>query len=379
MKVNLKTPNEAENAAATPICHQRGQMTVNGIIGNTRRGIVVDKTLDPDSNNPVANKPVSTALATLAGKIDAALQKPTGLTKTKLVGVGTSGQENIEIGDNLTLANGKLSAMGGGSNVNILTGSQPEASDNGYVGTYSGVPDESKINILHIENFADFVITLSMGGYYSGYVNAGTKFIISLLEGEYKIEPESESNKNPINIITKGDEDNKFNGTLVSPGLTLFSYKVPDQSFYVSIPVSSNGMWGTGTVFGFDDDSINIYVFYEFDKSYEVQTYHLKYYTHFITLTNSVDNVVLYLTIQKSYIFETGNTFNTITLASYLAGKKVLVTGNLHGVVPTYIAGEDGVIKIYYMTPGDNNINPTPDEYQDLSSFEISELVSPVD
>ena len=41
------------------------------------------------------------------------LQKPTGLTKTKLVGVGTNGQENIEIGDNLTLTNGKLSATGG--------------------------------------------------------------------------------------------------------------------------------------------------------------------------------------------------------------------------------------------------------------------------
>lgn len=44
------------------------------------------------------------------------LQKPTGLTKTKLVGVGVNGQENIEIGDNLTLANGKLSAAAGGVN-----------------------------------------------------------------------------------------------------------------------------------------------------------------------------------------------------------------------------------------------------------------------
>ena len=68
MKVNLKTTND-ENAAATPVCHQRGQRTVNGIIGNTRRGIVIDKTLDPDSNNPVANKPVSTALAALAGQL----------------------------------------------------------------------------------------------------------------------------------------------------------------------------------------------------------------------------------------------------------------------------------------------------------------------
>ena len=48
-------------------------------------------------------------------KIQNSLQKPAGLTKTKLVGAGTNGQENIEIGDNLTLANGKLSATGGSS------------------------------------------------------------------------------------------------------------------------------------------------------------------------------------------------------------------------------------------------------------------------
>ena len=46
---------------------------------------------------------------------DNLLKKPSGLTKTVLVGVGTNGQENIEIGDNLTLANGKLSATGGSS------------------------------------------------------------------------------------------------------------------------------------------------------------------------------------------------------------------------------------------------------------------------
>ena len=142
MKVNLKTTNEAENSEATSICHQRGQRTVNGIIGNTRRGIRVDQTLDPDSNNPVANKPVSAALAALVGKIDAALQKPTGLTKTKLVGVGTNGQENIEIGDNLTLANGKLSATGGGSsdtrNVLVTTDMRH----------YTGTIDPNKNNVL---------------------------------------------------------------------------------------------------------------------------------------------------------------------------------------------------------------------------------------
>ena len=161
----------------------------------------------------------------------------------------------------------------GESNINILTGSEPNETEYGYEGTYSGVPDKSKINILHIDNFGDFVITLLAGGIYSSYVNGeGTKFIISLYEGEYAIVPESgsEPSENPINIITKGDGDDTFNGTLVSPGLTLFSYKVPNQSFYETIPVSSNGMWGTGTIFGFDDDSIDVYVFFESLKKYGV-------------------------------------------------------------------------------------------------------------
>ena len=52
--------------------------------------------------------------AEVQGILNNSLQKPTGLSKTELVGVGVNGQENIEIGDNLTLANGKLSATGGG-------------------------------------------------------------------------------------------------------------------------------------------------------------------------------------------------------------------------------------------------------------------------
>jgi hypothetical protein len=56
-------------------------------------------------------------------KANNSLQKPAGLTKTELVGVGANGQENIEIGDNLTLANGKLSATGGGGGegLNVLS------------------------------------------------------------------------------------------------------------------------------------------------------------------------------------------------------------------------------------------------------------------
>ena len=43
MKVHLKTTNKAENASETLVCHQMGQRTVNGIIGNTRCGIRADQ------------------------------------------------------------------------------------------------------------------------------------------------------------------------------------------------------------------------------------------------------------------------------------------------------------------------------------------------
>lgn len=75
---------------------------------------------------------------TIKGKIDAALQKPAGLTKTELVGVGTNGQENIEIGDNLTLANGKLSATGGGSGGDAFDIIRVSADGTTYTGNISG-------------------------------------------------------------------------------------------------------------------------------------------------------------------------------------------------------------------------------------------------
>ena len=306
-------------------------------------------------------------------KIQNSLQKPAGLTKTKLVGVGTNGQENIEIGDNLTLANGKLSATGGGSNVNILVGSAPEQSDNVYQGTYSGVPDESKINILHIDNFGDFVITYLAYGTYTGYVDGGgVKVVISLSEGKYTLEVESEST---INTITIGTGDNTFSGTLNSEDLTVFYYRLPNQNSYMVLPISSLGNYGTSISVNDDNGDMTVFSFLESTKTYTTKTYHLKYHSHFITMTDSANNVVLYLTIKNTY----ARSYDNYNLEVYLRGKKVLVNGNLHGVVPTYITAEVGSIKVYYRTPGDNNINPTPDEYQDLSSFTITDLVTPVE
>lgn len=99
------------------------------------------------------------------------LQKPKGLTKTELVGVGANGQENIEIGDNLTLANGKLSATGSKIKITYMhdsfTWNKPSSQIEAEVGytkrTYSKELDDNELPML-LE--------------YSGLITIGTaKFI----------------------------------------------------------------------------------------------------------------------------------------------------------------------------------------------------------
>lgn len=87
------------------------------------------------------------------------LQKPTGLAKTKLVGVGVNGQENIEIGDNLTLANGKLSAAAGGVN-----GLQSDAEGNLTASKNLEVDGKLKLKSLVSESNPDGDITKELGG-----------------------------------------------------------------------------------------------------------------------------------------------------------------------------------------------------------------------
>lgn len=89
------------------------------------------------------------------------LQKPTGLAKTKLVGVGVNGQENIEIGDNLTLANGKLSAAGGGSFPSTITF---DGDGNRKVGKNLGVDGKLTLKSLVSASNPDGDITKALGG-----------------------------------------------------------------------------------------------------------------------------------------------------------------------------------------------------------------------
>ena len=247
------------------------------------------------SSSVNADLPKYEAFEDVQTKANNSLQKPEITpTKTKLVGVGTNGQENIEIGDNLTLANGKLSATGGG-------GSGGESFD---------------------------ILTTTDGATYTGTISGTKPVLLSM---------------GFISYVTNS----------YSSGEAVFSTLGIGDNYVTAIQFSAT------------DGKLQIN---QFDIQREL-------HSHFITMTDSDNNVAIYLTIQNTI----EDTFTADTLASYLEGKKVLANGNLHGVVPTYIAGEGGVIKIYYRTPGDSNINPTPDEYQDLSSFTISDLVTPVE
>ena len=61
------TATTATDDTSTPT--GMGQMTINGIIGNTRYGIQIDNDLNPGSSNPISNKAVTAALAALAKQL----------------------------------------------------------------------------------------------------------------------------------------------------------------------------------------------------------------------------------------------------------------------------------------------------------------------
>ena len=239
-------------------------------------------------------------------KIQNSLQKPAGLTKTKLVGVGTNGQENIEIGDNLTLANGKLSATGGGS-----------GGDNVVTIKFTDSSEERKSK------------------YVDSVTNQKPLFFLN-----YLMSPQQDMDTGSIlSYVMYNTDSKKIEYMTVTPQIDETTEEVTFLTGNISID------------------------------------YMKQMYLHFITMTNSTDNVVLYLTIEdteeKSYTAD--------DLHRHFVGHKVLANGNLHGFVPTYIDREHATIDIHYMTPGDSNINPTPDSYSDLSSFTITDLVTPVE
>ena len=103
-------------------------------------------------------------------KANNSLQKPEiAPTKTKLVGVGASGQENIEIGDNLTLANGKLSATGG---IPVVEGTESTTTTDGAYATYTIPEAQTSCFIFKCDLGAAFISYNDVFGTYNGYLDA---------------------------------------------------------------------------------------------------------------------------------------------------------------------------------------------------------------
>lgn len=317
----------------TTLKNQTGDNVYPNVIGENRKDSFADSSTIKHYYYDKTHK-VGFQLANETNiKIQNSLQKPVGLTKTELVGAGTNGQENIEIGDNLKLENGKLSATGGGG----------EEFNELIINSYL-----SKNDILEITHF------LTGSSKFKG-INIITK----RLSGEVHF-----PNDKPVKvIIDSGDSWIVYYAYKAITGYGIFyfmsnAWSSTDKTLILGYLVGS--YIDTSQI-----DSIKFYAIGDMQKPT---------FSHFITMTDSAHNVVLYLTIQNT----DETVFTADTLTDYLAGEKVLANGNLHGYVPTYIAGEGGNIKVYYRAPGDTN-NPYPDVYSDLSSFDISDLVSPVE
>ena len=317
MKVNSKTTKD-DNAAANLICHQGGQRTVNGIIGNTRRGIRVDQTLDPDSNNPIANKPVSTALTALAGKIDAALQKPTGLTKTELVGVGTNGQENIEIGDNLTLANGKLSATGGGgggavSPILNLIGTSEEAS---RPVPRESITEEEKTNI-------------EKGLYSTVMFVRGSDEILGYLSMYF---PGNAINMDGILGFSAYNLSQKAGG----------NFSIVSSSFYILDVDEEKNPDGTYPI-SYEE---------QLQIPFSITSESIQLYRHFITLAEGSDLICLQLLSFRNKAYDNINDIQT----DILENTQVACTGVVKDsggtfATPMYLTTNTGVFRVYYFLP----------------------------
>lgn len=157
---------------------------------------------------------------TVKGKIDAALQKPTGLTKTKLVGVGTSGQENIEIGENLTLTNGKLAAAGGSVSPTLnlidwgngeirtsITEEEKTNLDNGLYNQVMYAPSISSFSGMISTYIPSKIMTVGDSKAFSYFVANESGNIIGLIVSPFTIGEKDPTTGNYPIIINEDDEE----------------------------------------------------------------------------------------------------------------------------------------------------------------------------
>lgn len=237
---------------------------------------------------------VSTATFTpVQEKANNSLQKPAGLTKTELVGVGTNGQENIEIGDNLTLANGKLSATGGGgSGVKTIVAqlkTPEEKIDGGFVVTFQNT--EHFTNIFNVEleffhSYAVFQMMCTTDGVWTGVA--------------YSI----------------GRSGNEIAKDIYSLEIDDYDETIPTSGILRLISISN--------------------------------------YSHFITLTNDNEKIYLQFECSSGETFDM-NALKTALSGRKVLATGVLGNSDETKADPKFVSGEAGGLEVYYAIQNDTS------------------------
>lgn len=290
------------------------------VIGDNRKNAFVDSSTITHHFYDKTHK-VGFQIANEANiKIQNSLQKPSGLTKTELVGVGANGQENIEIGDNLTLANGKLSATSGGggsSDINYLNASFTD--EENFIGTFTGSINPDKVNIIKATLYGNM------------HIEVGISYLYSLLN----------ENSQLLGYVA--------NALFIQDGV-ITNLNIIQE------------LGGENRILG---DNYNIS---QLDSNLQAQIH-----SHFITLDSpTLGNINFnYLTIKEQ-------AFTIETLITYFSGKRVTCSGFINDggtrKIAKYIDGVGDKLMVWYYDLSDGSENSIIID----NTFSISDRPTPV-
>ena len=345
--------------------------------GTTFGRTYTDKAVDERLQGLVS----TTTFTPVQEKANNSLQKPAGLTKTKLVGVGTNGQENIEIGDNLTLANGKLSAVSGGDNSAIKTITLSNTYDN----------SENDINITDDEsnfiktNFPLNIIVKFNNGLNILLTPAYASKLVNSLYLYFIVNDSTAIAHDRITQVKMCYISYYNNPKRISiEGLQNIELDASLKKIYTNNLIGGSDEWGSMNVYKLKvtnplpnvptDKTDNYYLNGTYDATTKQSTIAWsalkKTYNHFITLTNNTST--FYFTYQNT---SDEKLITLDSLKTALTGKYLLCTGHTDSEKAEYISGERGNIVVGVVDNSDNSTSGITID----SSFTISDDVSPVE
>lgn len=285
-------------------------------------------------------------------KIQNSLQKPAGLTKTKLVGVGTNGQENIEIGDNLTYDEATKTLKAGGSGTTLPAGTSSNPFKVGSINMYS---DGDNLNF-------DNLYKISTNYTSPDSVVSPTIILVQTTNGHTtRIEISGNVNKNATYHIDSTIYNNNANMYIPAVKKTNCGVLCTDNYRFKMIEFPSDKTETYYLNATYDSVSGTSAIKWSALK---------KTYNHFITLTNNTST--FYFTYQNT---SDEKLITLDSLKTALTGKYLLCTGHTDVEKAEYISEERGNIVVGVVDNSDNSTSGITID----SFFTISDDVSPVD